>query len=194
MRIVSWDLETTDLKALFGIVLCSSFQEIVPSGYYGNHHDTPPRPYTLRLERTNRNRFNANPDKALVVAIRDELEKYNAVVTWNGKMFDIPFLNARLAFFGERPVRIQFNIDAMYYAGSTSMRIGSRRLANVEKFFHLGDSTNGGKTDIDWDVWKAAGLGDPKAMKEVVNHCEQDTKVLTEAYWKLLPFISTIHR
>ena len=194
MRIVAIDLETSDLKALMGIILCASFQEIVPPGYYSNHHDTAPRPYTYKLCRTEKNKFEPNPDRTLAVQIRDEIEKYNMIVTWNGKLFDVPFLNARLSFFGERPVKPQFHLDPMYHAGGGSARIGSKKLVNVQKFFKLGEVTDGGKTDIDWDTWKAAALGDPNAMKEVVGHCEADVKVLAAAYWKLLPFVANIHR
>ena len=73
MRIVAWDIETTDLKANMGIILCASFKEIVPPGYYGNHHDTPTRPYSLKLQIDDP--YDPNPDKQLAIAIRDELEK-----------------------------------------------------------------------------------------------------------------------
>ena len=80
MKIVSYDLETTDLRANMGIILCASFQEIVPPGYYGNHHDTPPRPYTLKLDFDKVDRYDPNPDKQLAVAIKQELLKYNCAV------------------------------------------------------------------------------------------------------------------
>src|SRR5205085_11769652 len=120
----------------------------------------------------------------------DELETYNMIVGWNSRLFDLPLLNARLAKHGERPCRPQFHVDAMYYAGGGSMRIGSRKLENVQKYFKLGDE----KTAIDWEQWQAVATGDATAMKAVVEHCEQDVKVLAQAYWKLLPHIANIHR
>jgi hypothetical protein len=78
----------------------------------------------------------------------------------------------------------------MWYAGGSSMRIGSRKLDNVQKYFKLGEE----KTPIDWEQWQAVATGDPKAMKAVVAHCEADVKVLMEAYWKLLPYVATLHR
>ena len=98
MRIASFDIETTDLKANMGIVLCASFHEIVPPGYFKNHHNKVNKPYTIKLNITDP--YDPNPDKELVIAIRDELETYNGIVTWNGKMFDLPFINARLMFHG----------------------------------------------------------------------------------------------
>ena len=107
-------------------------------------------------------------------------------------MENVPFLNARLMFHGERPTRIQFHIDAMYYAGGTSNRIGSRRLISVQQFLGIGHDE--GKTPLTWDTWKSAMRGSPKAMRDVVKHCEMDTIVLTRAYWALLPYIANIHR
>lgn len=180
MRLVAFDIETTDLKALMGRILCASFYEI----------GSDAEPYTFRADTAPWKSKDPIDDSKLCVALRDELEKYNAVITWNGKMFDVPFLNARLARAGERLYKPQFHIDAMYYARGTSLRIGSSRLVNVQKFFDLGES----KTEISWEQWQRAAGGNRAAMDEVVVHCEQDVKVLAQAYWRLLPQIANVHR
>lgn len=179
MRIAMMDLETTNLAALMGTVLCGC---VKPLGE---------EPKTYRRD-VGRYRVSGDPidDSKLVVAIRDELENYNMVVTWNGKGFDKPFLNARLAYHGERPWQPQFHLDMMYYAAGGSTRIGSRKLVNVQKFFGLGES----KTEITWNDWQRAATLNTDAMNEVAHHCAQDVKVLEEAYWKLLPFVANIHR
>jgi len=190
MRIVSFDIETTDLKANMGTLLCASFQEIVTPGYYKNHHDTGPKPYTLKIDIDNMNPHDPNPDKELAMAIKEELLKYHMVLTWNGKMFDRPFLNARLLYHNELPWNPQFHVDLMYYAGFSSNRIGSKRLASVQQFLKLSNE----KTALDWDIWKSAMRGDKKALNQVVKHCEIDVGALGEAYWRLLPYIANIHR
>lgn len=184
MRIVAFDLETTDLKGLFGRVLCCSFVSIgAEPGSMGD-------PYTMRLDARPWKDKDSISDRRLVVAIRDELEKYNMVVGWNSKLFDMPFLNARLAKYGERPCRPQFHLDPMYQARGGQLRIGSSKLVNVQKFFGLPNE----KTEISWEDWQRAAQGDKAAMEVVVYHCEQDVKVLAEAYWRLLPMVSNIHR
>lgn len=181
MRIAAIDLETTDLKAMMGVLLCGSFQPIIPPEY------DQPEPYTLFD--ADPDLKDANPDKALAVGLRDEMEKYDCIVTWNGKMFDIPFLNARLLKHRERPVRVKFHFDAMYQAGYSANRIGSKKLVNVQKFLDCTEA----KTDIDWDVWKLAIKGDDEALAQVIEHCEQDVKVLAEVYWRLLPYLKNLH-
>lgn len=182
MKIVAWDLETSDLKALMARIFCCSFMPIVDG--------VKTKPYTFHLQEGRFKGKSKIDDSRLCIAIRDELEKYNCIVGWNSKLFDLPLLNARLAKHGQRPCRVQFHADMMWYAGGSSMRIGSRKLDNVQKFFKLGEE----KTPIDWECWQAVAAGDLKAMKTVVEHCEADVKVLSEAYWKLLPYVATLHK
>lgn len=165
-----------------GRVLCGSFYRIVDG--------QTTKPYTFRLDDKKYAGRSRIDDNKLAVAIRDELERYNMVIGWNSKLFDAPFLNARLAKAGERPLHFQFHLDLMYYAGGCSMRIGSKKLENVQKFFALQDS----KTQITWDNWNLAAGGDKAALNEVVHHCEQDVKVLAQAYWKMLPSVANLHR
>lgn len=182
MRIVAFDLETTNLSGLMGRILCASFYRIVDG--------KETKPYTFRLDDKRYSGRSRIDDNKLAVAIRDELEKYHMVVGWNSKLFDAPFLNARLAKASERPFHPQFHLDLMYYAGGCSMRIGSKKLENVQKFFALQDS----KTQITWDNWNLAAGGDKAALDEVVHHCEMDVRVLAQAYWRMLPSVANLHR
>jgi uncharacterized protein YprB with RNaseH-like and TPR domain len=185
MKIVAWDLETTDLKALMGRILCCSFHTIAS--------DNPKeigKTKTVRLDYKPYRQEDPIDDSVLCEAIRDELEKYNCIVGWNSKLFDLPFLNARLAKAGLRQMQPQMHLDLMYYAGGVSLRIGSKKLVNVEKFFDVAD----GKTEISWEMWNRAAIGDKKAMAEVVHHCEQDVKVLSQVYWKMICNVKNLHR
>lgn len=148
-----------------------------------------PRAVTLRADSKELKGEDIIDDSKLCLAIANELSKSNCIVTWNGKQFDVPFLNARLARHGYPAYRPQFHIDLMYYAGGVSMRVGSRKLVNVQKFLELGEE----KTDIKWDTWQLAATGDRKALNEVVVHCEQDVKVLAQAYNKMINLVANIH-
>lgn len=184
MRIAMWDIETTNLNALMGRVLCGAIYPLATEkGIDGK----------VKVFRCDRAPFKTDDvldDSKLCIAMRDELEKYNMVVTWNGKLFDAPFLNARLALVGERPYQPQLHLDIMWYAAGSSLRIGSKKLVNVQKFFNVENA----KTEIKWADWQRAAGGDKKAMNEVVTHCEQDVKVLGEVYWKLIGQVRNIHR
>lgn len=182
MKIRFFDLETTDLKGLMGRILCASFIDL----------DTE-EAVTFRLDDKPWKGKSKIDDSKLAVAIRDYLEEANLIVAHNGRMFDIPFLNARLAKAGERPLHTQFVLDPRWYLNSGSMRIGSAKLVNAEKFFELTEST-GGKTEISWADWALAATGDRTAMDTVVYHCEQDVHVLKALYPHVLPYVKTLHR
>ena len=183
MKIAAFDIETTDLKAGIGHMLCASICPIV------DNKSGRSKPYSYWLAEEDF-KIDSTIDKDLAYNIREELNKYNCIVTWNGKMFDVPFLNARLMKHGLDPFHPQFHLDAMYYAGGISMRIGSRKLASVQQFFDIKEK----KIPLEWAEWRKASRGDDEAMKKVIKHCELDTIVLCKAYWKLLPLVSKLHR
>lgn len=182
MKICAWDLETTDLKGLMGRLLCCSFAPI--DGHAVGEV------YTFRADERRFKTRSKIDDSKLALAIRDELERYDLIIGWNSKLFDAPFLNARLTYAGQRPLRTHFHLDLMYYARGGAMRIGSSKLVNVQKFLRLGEE----KTEISWERWQEAALGDRAAMDEVVVHCEQDVKVLGLAYPRMLPYVANLHR
>lgn len=175
--LVCFDIEATDLKASFGHVLCVSS---VPLG--------GKKPITFRLDRYE-DREALSDDRHLLVDVRDYLESQWGWISWNGKLYDIPFLNARLVKHGERPIERRLHIDLMYYARGGSMKIHSSRLDAVAKFFNLAEQ----KTDLNPDIWVKAFELDKDAMNYVVKHCEADVKVLRDAFTKLKVFVRNVH-
>lgn len=181
MRIVAWDLECSSLSGMMGRILCSGFKEILP--------DKKGELLVLRGdEKPFFNKKNLADDGRLAIAIRDELEQYDLLVTHNGKLFDRKFLNARLLKAGAQPLRNMFHIDAMWLVRA-HMRTSSK-LDNVQQFLGLEDE----KTKITWDDWQRAMGGDTRSMNIICKHVTQDVIVLEEAYWKLLPVMRTISR
>lgn len=179
IKIVFFDTESTDLKAMMGRILCASF--VTLDGEEAK---------TLRYDRSPYKTDDPVDDGKLCVAIRDTLEKFNMIVGWNSKLHDIPLLNARLAKWGERPFEPHLHLDLMWYSGGSSMKIGSKKLDNVAKYFNVKNQ----KTPISWDDWARAGAGDRAAMDVVVEHCEQDVLVLRDVYHHLIPYVKNIHR
>lgn len=180
MKIAFFDIETTDLKALMGRVLSCA---ILPLD--GDEATV------IRADDSKYKGRSKIDDSKVVKAIREELNKYNMVVGWNSKMFDVPFINARLSKHGEHPVEPQFHLDLMWYAKGASMRIGSARLDNVQKFLTPG---NHAKTPISWEKWQLASTFDKEAMDEVIEHNVADVFVTRDVYHHLLPYVKNIHR
>ena len=132
-------------------------------------------------------------DTRLVAAIRDELESADIIVSWNGILHDIPLLNARLQVGGERIYHGKTwpkgaHLDLMYYATGSAIKIGSKALNNVAKFFNLEHQ----KTPLDGKTWQRAATGDRAAMDLVVEHCEADTLVLRDTMPLLAPHVKKL--
>lgn len=129
-------------------------------------------------------------DRDLVNDYARALEKYDIIVSWNGKMFDIPVLNGRLAYHGLPPVNVAMHIDAMYYAGMGQMRIGRRSLQSVSEYFEAANR----KTPLSVRTWDKAMSGDDEAYELIVEHCDADVLVLRDVFMSIKRQIRNIHR
>jgi uncharacterized protein YprB with RNaseH-like and TPR domain len=173
-----FDIEATDLKANWGHILVACFLSLDGGD-----------PVVFRLDdRALKNRRNLFDDRKLVVAVRDFLEDSFCWITWNGKMYDIPFLQTRLAMKDERPLTHRMHLDLMYYARRPNLALHSTRLEVLVDTFKVGE-----KTHMKPDVWEAAQRLDKEAMDYVVDHCTKDVESLKGLFPILSPFVKNIH-
>jgi len=174
-----FDLETTNLKANFGRILCASVADM-----FGNVR-------TFRIDEAPYARARRRDDIALCVALRDYLEQFDVIMGWYSKMFDVPYLNTRLLIGNERPLRADImHVDAIWKAKKGSMALNSARLDTLAKTFRLDVQ----KTGLDPDIWNDAAEGEKEAMDYVVEHCEADVLVLRKVFHILKPLIKIVHR
>lgn len=173
VKIVGFDLECTSLKPTVGRILCASFLPL--NG----------EPYTFTGLDTGIRKPDVYDDSRLALKIRDELEKYDIIVGHNSKMFDLRFLNARLLRKSDRTKNAQFHIDTMWAWRSKSS--GWSGLDAIQKYM-VPDGSH--KTPIEWEQWMRALGWDKKlrdaAMAEIVEHCENDVRVLMEVFARLV--------
>lgn len=182
MKVTFFDIEATDLGANFGRLLCCSFVDLGSDKVRTFRRDAAPH----------RGR-KLTDDRKLAVAIRDELESSDIIVSWNGILYDVPFINTRLTAYGERPVQVgekygSHHLDLMYYAGGQAMRLPGRRLETVSKFLKVDNA----KTPLVPEDWAEAAIGDAEAMEKVVEHCEADVLVLRDVFPHLAPFVKKV--
>lgn len=117
-------------------------------------------------------------DSELVDAYARYLETADIWYSWNGKMFDIPVINARLALHGKRPLESRMHSDLMWYASQNTMRLGRRSLDSVSRYF----GTSAKKTPLEVLTWDKAVTGDEEAYEEIVTHCDADVEVLRQTF------------
>ena len=173
MNTACFDLECSNLAADYGTLLCAV---IKPLGCEPTIIRLPRSPATCK-----------DLDRRLAIAIRNELAQYDVLVSWNGKRFDIPYLNARLFYHNLPPLDRVKHVDLMYTA-RYRMHLSNARLETVA--MHL--STKARKTRLDPAYWIRAVGGDAKAMQYIVDHCIADVELLEECFEKLKSQIDCI--
>lgn len=186
MRFAIFDIESTKLKSDQGFLLMGGFKDYATG-----------KKKIISLADVKAGASRLTIDRHLAVALRDELESYDGIVTWNGKMFDIPFVNDRLMFAGERRIRPLFHLDPMYQARQGRAAMTSSRLDWVAK--SLGCPFV--KTPLAMNIWteaEAEALGrfkhGRKNFNYIVEHNDADLDVTAWVYDKLKNRIQTISK
>jgi uncharacterized protein YprB with RNaseH-like and TPR domain len=164
--IVSFDIETFDLAADYGVVMVACIKT------RGGDTQT----FIAR---------NDGEERACLLATRRALEEADYVVTYYGTGFDIPYLNTRLIIKGERPIGKLRHVD-LYYTAKFKLKLNRNRLQNVEMAL-FGESE---KTEILPGIWRRALRGDNKALKYIADHCQKDVAILERCFLKLRGFIN----
>lgn len=177
-RIGFFDYETTGLKANFGRTLCMSVTDMF--GTVTTLRGDDPR-YAGR---------NRRDDSRLIAACRDQLEQYNILCSWNGKRFDLRYMNGRLMLGGERPMRGDLMHIDLLPISRHYLAWHSHRLDAVAKTLRLSIQ----KTELDFDEIEAARDGEREAMDSIVEHCEHDVLVLRQVFARYQDLLKVVHR
>lgn len=161
---VCFDIEAGGLKSPFDQVICCAFKP---------YHE-PAYVISRKPEDTD--------DKDLCIKIRDELEKYDHLISYNGLGYDKAFISGRLLKHGQKPLRRQLHTDC-YRLAKSIFRWSLHSLRLVVICEHLGIS---GKTRVEPSVWERfkydAVNGKQEALFEITGHCLQDV-ISLEASW-----------
>lgn len=123
-------------------------------------------------------------DSRLCKEIAKVIEEADMLITYNGIRFDIPFIQTRM-LANELPILSPKPHKDLYYTAKFKLKLNRYSLFAVQSFLRL----NAAKTPVDLRQWLKALIGDKKAQKEIIVHCENDVKVLEEAYLKLRPLM-----
>lgn len=174
-KILLFDLETTDLRADWGVILCT--------GYKWLGHG---KPQVISLPDYKQHfAHDCTDDSLLVRDFREIMVLADMFITWYGERFDVPMVNSKLVKHGLQPLPPITHFDG-WKTAKYRMNLSSNRLANVSSFLGLEE-----KTPVKGEVWKRAVAGYPDAIKYVEEHCLQDIVVLEQAYERLRPFAPT---
>ena len=156
------DLETTNLSADFGVILCGVLKP-------GDGR----KPIVFRGDDYPSWKNNRSNDKALVQDIVAELSGYDVWIIHNGAKFDIPYIRTRLLRHGLEALPAKKLIDPVLLARN-KLRMSYNSLNQLAN--HLGVNS---KTEVDPAMWLRASMdGNRTAMNYIVKHCVEDVHTL----------------
>ena len=171
MKIAHLDLECSNLNADWGVIICGCIK------WDGGKIDT--------FRMTDYKQKDIMDDSGVSMGMRDALNEADMWTGWYSSRFDIPYLQSRLLYHEKAPVASNIPHMDLWRTSRYQLKLSSNRLVNIERFLKL----DAGKTPIDQGTWIRAIAGNKLCMRIVVKHCQEDVKLLEEAYHKLLPLI-----
>lgn len=171
MRAATFDTESNSLYADFGYLFCACFFE----GDVKTVHK-------VRLDETDHYKNMNNHkdwdriDEELCVMISDKFNEFDFVLTYNGRMHDMPFVNTRLTKYGLPLLAKKKHVDLLQIA-RYKLKLTSNRADRLYKFLGISD----GLDTHDWVFWQMASGGKKEGFDYVVKHCTYDVLKLGAA-------------
>lgn len=120
----------------------------------------------------------------MMKAAHELLDQADVVVHYNGKKFDIPWLNTEFARYGLKPPAPYKQVDLLatvrreFRFPSNKLDAVTQELGLVGKLKHEGHM-----------LWIKCLLGDPAAWRKMKRYNVQDVRLTEQLYFKLLPWI-----
>jgi uncharacterized protein YprB with RNaseH-like and TPR domain len=169
------DIETTNLQADFGFILSYCIKD-------STSDEILYRTITkAEIEKAKR----GDEDKEVVRQLIKDMEKFDRVVTYYGKRFDIPFIRTRALSMGLEfpPYGAQKHTD-LYFTAKHKLKLSSNRLENVCRT--ILNKTQ--KTRVEGRYWRAASRGDEASIEYILDHNKKDVLDLEKIYNRLVGF------
>lgn len=125
-------------------------------------------------------------DKRLIVAFLKVLTREDVAVeiTHYGTLFDVPFLQARMAYHKLGVFPLLGHVDT-YFIAKSKIKIKGKSLGSIAEFLKCRFR----KTPLNPEVWRMAGRGDKASLDYVAKHCRADVRVLRQVYDRLSPMM-----
>ena len=119
-------------------------------------------------------------------ALWDLMDEADAIITYNGSKFDLPWIRGELNVHGYPPPSPSASID-LYQVIRSNARFLSNKLDYVaQRFLDEAKVTHTG-----FQLWLDCMAGDEKAWRLMKKYAIQDTKLLIPLYERLRPWIKS---
>ncbi len=121
-------------------------------------------------------------DKRLMQDMCVDLRKFDRIITYYGKRYDVPYLRTRSLGFGlDFPKYKELSHTDVYDIIKHKFSFRKRSLEAACRFFHIPSKGH----RFGFEMWRKAFQGDKAAMKNIVAHNIEDVESL-EALYKIV--------
>lgn len=118
-------------------------------------------------------------DKRLMKDMCNDLRKFDRIVTYYGKRYDVPFLRTRSLGYGlDFPKFKELNHTDVYDIIKHKFSLRRRSLESACRFFKIPSKGH----RFGWEMWRKAFQGDTKAMDNILLHNIEDVESLKALY------------
>lgn len=174
-KILIFDIETTNLTAAYGFMLCIGWKWLGEAAV----HVKSVMDFPVHFKR------DCTDDRPLIQFATDLLRSADMLFGWYSTRFDQPFINTRAIKHGIDVVPRDIPHVDGWKVARYGMAFRSNGLKGVSEFLGLSH-----KTRLDCDSWIRAAAGDRKAISYVIDHCRADIVDTTVAYQRLRPLMT----
>jgi DNA polymerase elongation subunit (family B) len=122
--------------------------------------------------------------EVMVQAAWDLINEADAVITYNGRSFDVPHLNREFILAGLTPPSPHKDID-LYLVARKAFKFASNKLDWVAQCLGLGGKVQ----HAGFQLWIDCMNDDPKAWRQMKKYNIGDILLTEKLYFKLLPWI-----
>lgn len=170
-RVGFLDIETSNLKADFGIILT-----------YAIKPQNVERIYQRTITKSD---LRSCLDENVVAQCIKDLRNFDRIVTWYGSRFDVKFLRSRALALGlDFPEYGELRHNDIYYVARNKLCLSSNRLDTVSRALF----GNSNKTRIESDKWIRALTGSEADLEYIADHCRKDVEELERVYHTLVAY------
>jgi len=165
------DIEATNLKADFGIVICYCIK--------------PARRDKIISRCIQPKELKSCYDKEVVAHLIQKLQYFDRVITHYGSRFDVPFLRSRALSLGlDFPIYKSLWQTDTWNIARRKLCISSNRLGKIANLLGVKEQ----KTPITSEHWIGALMGKGKSLEYILDHCRKDVLILEEVYNRINQF------
>lgn len=122
-------------------------------------------------------------DYRIVLSLYNLINEADIIVAYNGKNFDIPYMNQRFLVYDFAPY-VPVHVVDPYETAKSVFRFSSNKMDNIATQLGLQN-----KIKTDFNLWKNCVNGQKEALNSMLEYNKQDVVVLEEIYCRILPWI-----